>query len=156
MPKTHVVIISQVQTQRSWRKSFLLIFSSAILLWPALACASEIKNEDCLSCHDDQAHGKTFTASVHGTLQCVNCHTTLASVELPHDTSVKRVECGSCHAKQLGEFNESLHGQAMVKGDKLAPHCQSCHGNHDILPVTDKDSKVSALRIPFVCGSCHS
>jgi len=38
----------------------------------------------------------------------------------------------------------------------LPPRCQNCHGSHGILPVEDRNSNVAPLRIPFVCGSCHS
>ena len=31
----------------------------------------------------------------------------------------------------------------------------NCHGNHDILPVKDKNSAVAPLKVPFVCGKCH-
>ncbi len=145
-----------------------LFFTALIFLVSPAALA--VENGDCLACHEDdtlttERGGKTialfvdnkpFGQSVHGQLQCVNCHADLANSEFPHQTPLKPVVCGSCHETEQKKFSESLHGRALAKRDELAPRCASCHGAHDILPVKDKNSKVSALRIPFVCGSCHS
>jgi len=128
------------------------------------------KNSDCLDCHGEasfttERNGETvslyvdegpFARSVHGKLACVTCHADLAKSELPHAVPVAPVKCGACHAGMQAKFAESLHGKALARGDPLAPRCWSCHGNHDILPVKDKNSRVSPLRVPFVCGSCHS
>jgi cytochrome b subunit of formate dehydrogenase len=122
---------------------------------------ASIDNATCFSCHGDAAASRfvdaqPFDASAHAGAQCTSCHSDLAQSEWPHHVPVAPVQCGACHAPQQGEFAESLHGKALARGDTLAPQCQSCHGSHDILPVADKHSQVSPLRIPFVCGSCHS
>jgi cytochrome b subunit of formate dehydrogenase/5-methylcytosine-specific restriction endonuclease McrA len=128
------------------------------------------KNSDCLDCHGEasfttERDGETvslyvdegpFARSVHGKLACVTCHADLAKSELPHAVPVAPVKCGACHAGMKAKFAESLHGKALARGDPLAPRCWSCHGHHDILPVKDRNSSVSPLRVPFVCGSCHS
>ncbi len=128
------------------------------------------KNSDCLDCHGEasfttERDGETVSLyvdegtlarSVHGKLACVTCHADLAKSELPHEVPVAPVKCSACHAGMQAKFAESLHGKALARGDPLAPRCWSCHGHHDILPVKDKNSRVSPLRVPFVCGSCHS
>ncbi|MCF7817236.1 MAG: cytochrome c3 family protein, partial [Kiritimatiellales bacterium] len=142
----------------------------SIVLGCVLASMAHAKNSDCLDCHEDntlttERNGATvslyidkdvFGNSVHGSLECLDCHADLNGVELPHDTPLKPVDCTSCHDREQKIFEASIHGQAMAKGDPLAPRCQSCHGSHDILPVKDRNSAVAPLRIPFVCGSCHS
>ena len=65
------------------------------------------------------------------------------------------VKCGTCHSSEQDLYSKSLHGKAIARGDPLAPHCVTCHGNHDILPVKDPHSAVTPLKIPFVCGQCH-
>ncbi len=95
---------------------------------------------------------KKFAASVHGPLQCINCHADLK--ELPHSTPAK-VNCGSCHSDEFQQYAKSVHGKALARGDALAPRCVSCHGNHDIVPVNDPRSAVAAIKIPYVCGQCH-
>lgn len=133
---------------------FLIFF---IFLWvfflPFAHAAGANKSEDCLTCHDLP---EKFSQSVHGSFQCVDCHSDLTAVELPHESPVQPVQCGICHENEQKEFSDSLHGKALEKSDPLAPRCANCHGQHDILPVKDKNSNVSPLRVPFVCGSCHS
>jgi len=53
-------------------------------------------------------------------------------------------------------YGEGLHGRAYARGDKLAPSCQTCHGSHEIFPVKDPRSSVAPMKIPYLCGSCHS
>src|SRR3989338_5851800 len=128
---------------------------------PANPPAQKVDNDTCLACHGDPAEepfvdSQKFGASVHGASLCVDCHADLAQSDFPHDSPLKPVDCGICHEDEQAELSDSLHGRALAAGDKLAPHCQHCHGYHDVLPVKDKNSKVSPLNIPFVCGSCHS
>jgi hypothetical protein len=142
-------------------------------LWPLVvlfltAAVHAQENSDCLVCHGTKGlttkrggrtislyvDEKSFGASVHGVLTCVNCHSTLEGKELPHDSPLPKVECGSCHSDEQKQHNSSLHGKAIARGDPLAPRCQTCHGNHNIAPVKDPRSAVAALRIPFLCGRC--
>ena len=131
------------------KKALLFLFLAVFFCGGSTARA--VENTDCLACHEDESLLK-FKHSVHGSKNCVDCHTDLAKSDFPHETPAKHVEYGVCHAQEEKQFKESLHGQAFLRGDSLAPRCVNCHGNHDILPVKDKDSKVSPLRIPFVCG----
>ena len=146
----------------------LLLSVGLLLITPITAKA--VENSDCLACHSDetlteQRDNETvglfvdenkFNASIHGSLNCVDCHSDLANSEFPHQTPLAKVDCGTCHADQQKEFSDSLHGKALANGDPLAPRCQNCHGKHDILSIKDKNSSVAPLKIPFVCGSCHS
>ncbi len=122
----------------------------------------------CLSCHGDKSmatkrgnrtvslyvDNKKFAGSIHSSLGCTGCHADLEGADLPHGTP-KRVDCGTCHGTEAAQHAKSLHGKAIARGDALAPHCVDCHGNHDIVPVKDKNSAVAPLRVPFVCGRCH-
>ena len=117
-------------------------------------------NDDCFACHADASQApfvdqKKFEASVHGKSLCTSCHADLVGSDFPHNTPA-HVDCGRCHVQEKNLFAGSVHGQALAHGDKLAPRCVNCHGNHDILPVKDANSNVSPFNVPFVCGSCHS
>ncbi len=145
-----------------------------LLLACAGACgvlprAAAQENTDCLGCHGDRSlatsrngksvslfvDGKKFASSIHASLTCVGCHADLQGKELPHESPLAKVDCGSCHTQQQKEHAASLHGQAIAHGDRLAPRCPDCHGNHDILGVKDPRSAVAPQRVPWVCGKCH-
>ena len=126
-------------------------------------------NDECLMCHDDpnfkaKIGGRTaslhlnpesFTSSVHGDLDCVDCHEDFDADDVPHKSEITKVECGNCHDDVQKLYVECLHGKAKAKGDPLAPLCQDCHGKHDILPVNDHLSSVAPMKVPFLCGRCH-
>jgi hypothetical protein len=145
------------------KKIFLLLF---YIYLPLISAQTK---EDCLMCHDDPdfkgkvgtktvslyVNGKTFSSSVHGTLNCIACHTNIDAENIPHREEYTKVDCGKCHDDIQKLYVECLHGKAHAKGDPLAPNCQDCHGNHDILPVKDHNSAVAPMKIPFLCGRCH-
>ncbi len=135
----------------------------------ALSSAQATSAEECLACHGERSltadrkgvvvslfvNAKNFSSSVHGGLACTSCHADLEGKELPHDTPLAKVNCGACHSREQAQHARSLHGKAVARGDPLAPRCVDCHGNHDILPVTDPRSAVAPLKVPYVCGRCH-
>jgi len=144
------------------------IVAAALTLAPGRSALAQ-QNADCLGCHGEkdftgERHGrsvslyvpeKTFASSIHGGLQCVNCHADLEGKELPHEAPLGKVDCGTCHEAEAKQHAASLHGKAMKRGDSLAPTCASCHGVHDIRAAKDPASPVSPLKVPFTCGKCH-
>ncbi len=115
---------------------------------------------ECLACHGDKTmqnaaghsisvDGDKFGASIHGSLQCNNCHADIK--EYPHPDHIAKVECKSCHAEEASKLTTSVHSSS-----KEHP-CTSCHGNaHEIFPKTDARSAVYPLNVPKTCGQCHS
>lgn len=73
--------------------------------------------------------------------------------------------CLSCHlnnpdiqtqySKSLVNYEQSVHGQALLKGNKNAAVCIDCHGSHDLEKADSPNSKINRFRIPDVCGKCH-
>lgn len=119
---------------------------------PAVA---QLSNDDCLACHDQVVDAKKFSASVHGALQCTNCHGDVTAPG-PHEPAPKPVDCGQCHADVATDYSKSIHATVAAKGDRAAPHCSSCHGKHDILPKSDPASRTNRFNIPATCASCHA
>jgi hypothetical protein len=128
------------------------------------------ENSDCLDCHSDHSltgtrKGQTISVfvgekklggSAHASVKCVACHADLAGSDFPHVEDPAPVNCGACHEAIQALHAKSLHGQAIARGDPLAPRCLDCHGTgHEILPHTDMRSPVSPLKVPFTCGRCH-
>ena len=150
---------------------FATVFSLLFSECPARAARGETDQPgaECLACHGEKSmsttragktvsryvDGKKFATSVHGSFGCTGCHADLEGKELPHETPLARVKCGTCHATEQEQHARSLHGKAIARGDPLAPRCVNCHGNHDIYPVKDPRSAVAPLKVPFVCGQCH-
>jgi len=132
----------------------------------------------CLICHaksdlsriesDGHKHSlfvdsSAIRASVHGKWSCNDCHAAVTTI--PHAPGVPRVECTRCHfaGNRMGapesliydQYKESVHGLAAAAGNQKAPHCQNCHGTHEIRRLTDTLSTMSRNSVAKTCGSCH-
>lgn len=139
------------------------------LIGTASRCQAQ-ENGDCFACHSDKSLSgtragrpisvyvdeKKFAGSIHGSLNCIACHADLEGKEFPHNEELKPVDCGVCHDKEKALHAKSLHGQAVARGDPLAPNCKDCHGTHNILPKANRLSTIAPLQIPGLCGKCHS
>ncbi|MGC2299975.1 MAG: cytochrome c3 family protein [Acidobacteriaceae bacterium] len=150
----------------------LTLFTSVLLL---IAPPRPLHADaDCLSCHNDptlqDANGKNigvsgdkFHSSVHGVLQCSDCHKDIH--DYPHPDHPAAVQCESCHTEEGANLAGSVHAKAStgapgtpgVGATGWSDHpCTSCHGDaHTIVPKTDPKSPVYPLNIPKTCGSCH-
>jgi len=139
-----------------------------VLAAPVWAQPAGLSNDDCLGCHSDttltRADGRSvavdpekFAASIHGGLECVNCHVDLAGVtELPHPEKLARVDCAMCHDGPPEQYAQSIHAQAREDNpESPAATCADCHGTHDILPSSDPASRTYHLNLPDTCGHCH-
>jgi hypothetical protein len=138
-------------------RSNTLLATCAILL---LAASPGLRAQtDCLSCHSDVTmqdaaghnvgvNADTFHSSVHGTLDCSACHTSITAY--PHPDHPQPVKCVACHADEAAAIVGSVHEHA-------SDHpCTSCHGTaHAILPKDNPKSAVYPLNIPATCGKCH-
>ncbi|MFH1700469.1 MAG: cytochrome b/b6 domain-containing protein [Candidatus Zixiibacteriota bacterium] len=124
--------------------------------------------DDCMACHEDPnltkdiggenislyVNVKKFTNSIHADLECVGCHTDLDGLDdFPHDENLEEVNCGECHAEEAELYK--WHGRQKHEGEHDIPECKDCHGNHDILPSIEKESRTNPLHLPETCGRCH-
>jgi cytochrome b subunit of formate dehydrogenase len=144
--------------------------------------AKKAQNALCLGCHLDNEDVKARTSptagfiagyeqSVHGqalengkaqAANCVSCHGSHDMKRGSDATSfVARLNipktCGSCHTKIAQQYNESVHGVEVAKGNDDSPVCTSCHGEHVILGKKDPKSRVAPLNVSAqVCQPCHA
>ena len=131
--------------------------------------APKFASSDCLDCHLDPANKRMvnghaapmalfptngFAASVHGALDCVDCHDGVK--DLVHDKKLPPPNCGSCHDKEEKQYASSIHGMSHSLGASGAAQCWDCHGSHEILPVKDIRSAVYKMNLPMTCAKCHS
>jgi cytochrome b subunit of formate dehydrogenase len=114
-------------------------------------------NSACLTCHDGHVEGgdlgydSTLAASTHGGFSCMDCHSSVE--ELPHPEQLPAVDCGQCHMDEAETYQ--WHGRLRVPSGEDIPGCADCHGSHDILPSSDKQSSVNPQNLPETCGNCH-
>ena len=126
-----------------------------------------LPNSECMDCHEAEfkprkkgqapewigVKPEVFAKSVHGKLNCVDCHVTIA--ETPHPSKLPPAQCATCHAPAAGQYEKSIHGISHLMGASDAASCASCHGTHDMAPVKQADSPVFKLNLPKTCGTCH-
>jgi hypothetical protein len=169
------------------RRAFLIAFA-LLCLTPAAAQARlsvpwagplpdpipvQLSTADCLGCHGimgiqvDLPSGEVFrlfidpgryASSLHGDLDCVECHPTIT--EFPHppleaDTLREYTlnhyrACGECHPEALEETEEGSHQLALAGGNMDAAVCTDCHTAHYVQPPDDPVSRSARM-----CQSCH-
>ncbi len=134
----------------------------------------------CGRCHVEvekvynrSVHGQALARGVTDSPSCADCHG-------EHDTRAKddpksmvspmaisRTTCPRCHdnarmmskygieASKLGSYDDTYHGLALKGGLLVTANCASCHGIHDILPMSDPDSSIHPKNLVSTCGKCH-
>lgn len=122
----------------------------------------------CGKCH--LGIEEKYNKSVHGQFllngdsrgpTCNDCHTA-HEIEIPGSAHFKQVSdnrCGKCHEESLKHYRDTYHGKAMALGQPNVASdvaaCFDCHGDHDILPVSNPDSHLSKQNIRATCMKCH-
>jgi cytochrome b subunit of formate dehydrogenase len=119
--------------------------------------AAQLTNEDCQVCHTgDEPDVPAVTdamlaRSSHTEFSCMDCHTDIT--ELPHEEVLAPVDCSSCHGDESETYTH--HGRGILGTTEDLPQCADCHGSHEILPSTDRDSNVHPIHLSNTCGTCH-
>lgn len=111
-------------------------------------------------------HGKLLRQGDQKVATCISCHSvhTIRAIKDQQAWTypVKVVDtCGRCHGDPaymkgykvttdvVTKYKESVHYEALTKGDLSAPTCNICHGNHGATPP-------GVNSVANVCGTCHS
>jgi len=136
---------------------FCAIFVAFFTLLPEHCAEAAITAAECLECHDAtvgeiaKTIDKSLAMSVHKDMACLDCHSGIT--ELPHAEKLPEVNCGECHADEAAIYQ--WHGGLKVGKGEDIPTCAGCHGKHDILPSTERQSHVHPSHLPQTCGRCH-
>lgn len=158
--------------RRAYSPTFIFVFVLVIFFAgndraypnPALHKVSG-DNSTCLSCHPGETINlSAFESSVHKDFACVMCHSAMGTV--PHKQPYVKPDCGTCHISAVKNnskeqksnrlYTGSIHYAALKGGDKDAATCTSCHGAHEVMPVSSRDSRVNRSQISRTCGQCHA
>ncbi|MCX6155699.1 MAG: cytochrome c3 family protein [Candidatus Kapabacteria bacterium] len=131
------------------------------------------------------APAKAYSKDIHKSkgVTCAGCHGGDASKEdqeaamdkkkgfigIPSNL-VRYKTCVKCHSdeKEMAKYGSkiktdqfenlknSVHFRQTAEGSEFITDCITCHGVHNITNVKAADSKVNPLKVPALCGSCHS
>jgi cytochrome b subunit of formate dehydrogenase/nitrate/TMAO reductase-like tetraheme cytochrome c subunit len=132
--------------------------------------AQGMSDYDCQRCHGNPelktaggghmrsmfVNEQELSASRHARVACVQCHTGGdPSLLRPCATITARVDCSICHANEVEQFQQSIHGQLLAKGSPDGPTCADCHGTHAVLSRNNSRSPTYSRNVPALCGKCH-
>ena len=117
--------------------------------------------------YQNSVHGRAVENGSQQAAVCTDCHGShdiLAandSHSLINKFNVPET-CGKCHAGVQTAYAQSIHGQAIARGNELAPVCTDCHGIHTIkAPVgpfaaTGEHSAATDQTLARdTCAGCH-
>ncbi|MHC4816216.1 MAG: cytochrome b/b6 domain-containing protein, partial [Planctomycetota bacterium] len=129
-----------------------------------------LANRDCLRCHADESltmerDGATvslyvdeeaYAAAKHAGTACAQCHAdATTSLERACSTISAPVDCSICHAGEMTEYQDGLHGTLHAAGDPDAPYCLDCHDKHFTLDNDWPHSPTFSQNVPTLCARCH-
>ena len=111
--------------------------------------------------YEQSVHGHAVANGSEKAAVCTDCHGTHEILDAKDSKSPVfkfnvPLTCGKCHNTISAEFQQSIHGQAVAKGNWQAPVCTDCHGIHSIKAHNDPNSPVSAQNVAqATCARCH-
>ncbi len=111
--------------------------------------------------YESSVHGRAVAAGSEKAAVCTDCHGSheILSASDPKSSIFKfnvPLTCAKCHSNEAQQFTESIHGQAIARGNSEAPVCTDCHGIHSIKSHLDPNSSVSSQNVALVtCARCH-
>jgi len=111
--------------------------------------------------YDSSVHGVALAKGNQRAATCSSCHGAHDMMKGNNPTSKVNKwnipqTCGQCHSEISKTFNESIHGVSLQWGNKDAPACTDCHGEHQILGPGDARARVSPNNVASeVCATCH-
>jgi predicted CXXCH cytochrome family protein len=118
------------------------------------------KGVTCTSCHggdassDDMDQSMSTQAGFKGHIEraqipalCAKCHS---------DAAYMRGYNPSLRTDQFSQYQTSVHGKLLAKGDTRVAVCTDCHTAHNIRPPNDPQSSVYPTNVAQTCANCHS
>jgi hypothetical protein len=125
---------------------------------PDVIKRGHIEIGDVVSLYQDSIHGRALARSgLTVAPNCSDCHGAHDIQRLTDPASrVYRgnvpATCGRCHEGVRRQFDESVHGTLLAKGNPTAPACHDCHTAHEIQRTETTRWQLEVVR---ECGTCH-
>jgi len=108
----------------------------------------------CQACHGAPRPESTPEAPVFAPIArtaiaplCARCHA---------DATYMRQFAPQVRVDQFSQYQTSVHGQQMAKGNDQVATCSDCHNAHGILQVRDTRSPVAPSNVASTCARCHA
>jgi cytochrome b subunit of formate dehydrogenase len=111
--------------------------------------------------YQSSVHGRAVANGSQKAAVCTDCHGVheilpASDPKSPISKVAVASTCGKCHTDVANTFTASIHGQALARGNMLAPTCTDCHGIHSIKRHTDPNSPVAEQNVSRdICARCH-
>ena len=111
--------------------------------------------------YQDSVHGRAVENGSQKAAVCTDCHGAhqiLSAGDAGSPISKVNVPatCGKCHTDVADTFAQSIHGQAIARGNMMAPVCTDCHGIHSIKSHANPNSPVAEQNLSRdTCAPCH-
>jgi len=118
------------------------------------------KGFNCTICHggdpssDDMERAMSKDAGFKGHIEraqipslCAKCHS---------DAAYMRGFDPLLRTDQFSEYQTSMHGKLLAKGDTHVAVCTDCHTMHNIRPPNDPQSSVNPVNVAQTCAHCHA
>jgi len=111
--------------------------------------------------YQESVHGKAVAAGSDKAAVCTDCHGEhdilgAGDPKSPINKFNVPTTCAKCHNDVKLQYVQSIHGQAIARGNWQAPVCTDCHGIHTIKAPKDANSSVANGNVQNTCGSCHA
>jgi predicted CXXCH cytochrome family protein len=121
-------------------------------------------------------HGKALKANAKYAPNCKECHGShnILANSNPKSRTYKMnipLLCGKCHKEGapvarnynisehniIENYSQGIHGKGLYQsGLIVTATCNDCHGNHKVLPHTNRNSSISVNNIAKTCMKCHA
>ena len=111
--------------------------------------------------YQSSVHGRAVANGSQKAAVCTDCHGVheilpARDPKSPISKVAVASTCGKCHTGVATTFTASIHGQALARGNMLAPTCTDCHGIHSIKSHTNPNSPVAEQNLSRdTCAPCH-
>ena len=106
-------------------------------------------------------HGHALADGNTAAASCNDCHESHNMLPKSDPASLIYIgnisnTCGKCHEDIAKEYDDSIHGVALARGEFDSPTCTNCHGEHEILSPQDPNSPTNQLNLTEqTCAPCH-
>ncbi|MDF1545129.1 MAG: cytochrome b/b6 domain-containing protein [bacterium] len=122
----------------------------------------DVKITDSFDRYMRGIHAEGISKGIGSAASCNDCHgmhdlkPASDRKSMVHKMNIPKT-CSKCHNDIYIQYERGIHGKALAAGILDSPNCSDCHGEHEILQISNPKSQVNYSRLSdYVCGRCHN